>query len=96
VFVELGYVAPDGVRRLSVTSTAASGWAGGWTSYEAPRLVEHRGERLLVFSGDPYTTQVVVERGDARVTVVAPLSLEDTLRVVDALAPVPREPIQLP
>ena len=96
VSVELDYIAPDGVRRLSITSTAASGWAGGWTSYEVPRFVDHGGEHLLVFDDTPYTTTVVVERDDAHVTVVAPLSLEDTLRVVDALAPVPREPIRLP
>jgi hypothetical protein len=94
--VELEYVAPDGIRRLTVTSTAASsGWAGGWTSYEVPRLVEHREERLLVLSGDPYTTELSLERGDARVTIVTPLALDDALDVVHALAPIPREPIRL-
>jgi hypothetical protein len=93
VSVELDYVAPDGVRRLSVVSTAAT--ASGWTSYEPPRFVDHGGERLLVFGVDPHTTTVVVARDDARVSVYAPLSLEDTLRVIDALTPVPREPIRL-
>jgi hypothetical protein len=95
ISVELQYVAPDGVRRLSVTSRAASEWASGWTSYEVPRFVDHGGEQLVVFANDPYTTTVVVERDGARVTVDAPFSLDDTLPIVDALTPVPREPIRL-
>jgi hypothetical protein len=88
-WVEILYRSPDGAGRVDLTERRASEPEGyGWTSYQTPRLIEHRGEPVVVLAYDPYETNIAVTREGTRVAMTAFDSLERTLQLVDALAPV--------
>jgi hypothetical protein len=90
-WVEILYRSRDGGNRVELTEELASEtFAYGWTSYLStpPRPIEHRGEQVLVVAQEPYETQLALTRGETRIRISAFDSLEETLNLVEALAPV--------
>jgi hypothetical protein len=89
-WVEILYRSHDGANRVElIEERTREAFGYGWTSSQAPpRLIEHRGEQVLVVAQEPYETELAVTRGETRIRLRAIDPLEATLNLVDALTPV--------